>query len=167
LEVAGWDDRGVIDVEALAELQRASFARAGGGLRDSWPQESALDVEELGAFLQAHSYCVLATATTSARPLARPVAFTVCDGSVWLATVEGARLRNLRRNPWVSIVISVGDRGDHEVVVIDGTVNVMASPPERVSAAWATRHGAAPAWADAWAEVRPTRLLSHSARKNH
>lgn len=124
-----------------------------------------MDGEELAAFFQAHSYCVLATATANGHPVARPVAFTVCDASIWLATVEGVRLRNLRRTPWVSIVVSTGDRGGHEAVVIDGTVDVTVSPPERVSAAWAARHGSAPAWADAWAEVRPTRLLSYSAGK--
>jgi nitroimidazol reductase NimA-like FMN-containing flavoprotein (pyridoxamine 5'-phosphate oxidase superfamily) len=156
----------VVDIEALAELQRASFAGAGAGLRSSWPEQSAMDGDELAAFFETHGYCVLATATASGHPIARPVAFTVCEASVWLATVEGVRLRNLRRTPWVSIVISIGDRGEHEVVVIDGTVDIMVSPPERVSAAWAARHGSAPDWADAWAEVRPTRLLSHSAPKS-
>ena len=61
----------MIDVDALVGLQEASFARAGGGLRSSWPRESAMDAEELRSFLDAHRYCILATATSQAHPVAR------------------------------------------------------------------------------------------------
>ncbi len=122
-----------------------------------------MDEVELGAFLDAQRYCVLATATGSGRPIARPVAFLVLDASVWLATVDGSRLRNLRRTPWVSIVVSVGDSGAHQAVVIDGPVAITRDPPERVLAAWTARHGSDPDWADAWAEVQPERLVSYSA----
>lgn len=122
-----------------------------------------MDATELGAFLNAHRYCVLATATSAGKPVARPVAFLALDASVWLATVNGSRLRNLRRTPWVSIVVSVGDPGSHQAVVIDGPVTITTVPPERVRTAWASRHGSQPDWADAWVEVRPERLLSYSA----
>ena len=99
------------------------------------------------------------------RPLARPVAFLVHDASVWLATVDGSRLRNLRRTPWVSLVVSAGDAGVHEAVVIDGPVTITELASEPVRSAWAARHGSEAEWADAWAEVHPERLLSYSARK--
>jgi nitroimidazol reductase NimA-like FMN-containing flavoprotein (pyridoxamine 5'-phosphate oxidase superfamily) len=155
----------VIDLVGLIELQRESFERAGPGLRASWPAETAMDAEELEVFLGAHRYCVLATASSKGRPLARPVAFLVLDTSVWLATVDGSRLRNLRRTPWVSIVISVGDAGAHQAVVIDGPVTTTADAPPSVREAWVARHGSEPEWADAWAEVRPDRLISYSAAK--
>ena len=124
-----------------------------------------MDATELGALFAAHRYCVLATASGRGRPLARPVAFLVLDASVWLATVDGSRLRNLRRTPWVSIVVSVGDPGAHQAVVIDGSVTTTTVPPERVRNAWVARHRSEADWADAWAEVRPERLFSYSAFK--
>jgi nitroimidazol reductase NimA-like FMN-containing flavoprotein (pyridoxamine 5'-phosphate oxidase superfamily) len=150
----------------LIELQAASLERAGPGLLASWPAETAMDAEELGAFLEAHRYCVLATTSGKGRPLARPVAFLVVDRSVWLATVDGSRLRNLRRTPWVSIVVSVGEPGGHQAVVIDGSVTTTTDAPPSVREAWAARHGSEPDWADAWAEVHPDRLVSYSAAKH-
>lgn len=89
----------MIDLDVLTRLQTASFKRAGAGLRASWPSESAMNTGELGVFLDAHRYCVLATVTSVGRPLARPVAYTPVGASIWLATVAGSRLRNLRRTP--------------------------------------------------------------------
>jgi nitroimidazol reductase NimA-like FMN-containing flavoprotein (pyridoxamine 5'-phosphate oxidase superfamily) len=122
-----------------------------------------MNTEELGAFLDAHRYCVLATATSVGRPLARPVAYTLVGASIWLATVAGSRLRNLRRPPWVSIVISDGDRESHRAVVIDGPATVVDQAPAEVRAAVQARQGSAADWADAWVEVQPSRLLSYSA----
>ena len=90
----------MIDVDALARLQEASFARAEGGLRSSWPRESGMDAEQLRSFLERHRYAVLATTSAQRRPVARPVAFTVLGASFWCATVAGARLRNLEQTPW-------------------------------------------------------------------
>jgi nitroimidazol reductase NimA-like FMN-containing flavoprotein (pyridoxamine 5'-phosphate oxidase superfamily) len=156
----------VIDLDALTQLQASSLERAGPGLRESWPAANAMNTAELGQFLDAHLYCVLATATSRGRPLARPVSFLILDATVWLATVDGARLRNLRRTPWVSIVVSDGDRDAHQAVVIDGSVRIVAAAPDRVRAAWAARHGSAATWADAWCEVDPERLLSYDASKS-
>lgn len=158
-------NRHVIDVPALIELQTRSLDRAGRGMLASWPAETAMDATELGEFFDAHRYCVLATASESGRPIARPVAFLVLDASVWLATVEGSRLRNLRRTPWVSIVVSAGDPGNHQAAVIDGAVTTTTGAPERVLTAWAAKHGSAADWADAWAQVSPERLFSYSAAR--
>jgi nitroimidazol reductase NimA-like FMN-containing flavoprotein (pyridoxamine 5'-phosphate oxidase superfamily) len=118
---------------------------------------------ELGAFLNTHRYCVLATTSGKGRPVARPVAFLVLDASVWLATVDGSRLRNVLRTPWVSIAVSAGDPGSHQAVVIDGPVTTTAVAPDRVRTAWAARHRSAADWAEAWCEVHPDRLLSYSS----
>ncbi|MDQ6819965.1 MAG: hypothetical protein M3076_06450, partial [Actinomycetota bacterium] len=37
----------MIDADALIELQEASYERAGGALRRSWPPESAMDAAQL------------------------------------------------------------------------------------------------------------------------
>jgi nitroimidazol reductase NimA-like FMN-containing flavoprotein (pyridoxamine 5'-phosphate oxidase superfamily) len=154
----------MIDVEALIRLQEASFARAEGGLRSSWPRDSGMGAAELRAFLDEHRYCVLATSTAQARPVARPVAFAVVGASFWFATVAGARLRNLERTPWASIVVVEGDAGEHRAVAVDGPVTIIRQPSEQLLAAWETRHGSRAEWAAAWFEIQPTRLISYSAR---
>ena len=154
-----------MDVGALIAVQAESFERAQGGLRSSWPSSSAMAEAELGSFLSAHSYCVMATATSRGYPIARPVAFTVVGASFWFATVAGARLRNLERTPRASVVVSEGDADEHRAVAIDGPVEVVEQPVEEMLTAWATRHGSVPDWAAAWFELRPTRLVSYSARR--
>jgi nitroimidazol reductase NimA-like FMN-containing flavoprotein (pyridoxamine 5'-phosphate oxidase superfamily) len=155
----------MIDVEALARLQEASFARAEAGLRSSWPRESGMDAEELGSFLDAHRYCVLATVTSQRRPMARPVAFTVIGASFWFATVDGGRLRNLTRTPWASIVVTAGDAGEHRAVAADGPATITRHLSEELLAVWEARHGSRAEWAAAWFEIQPTRLISYSAKK--
>ena len=124
---------------------------------------SAMDAEALRLFLAGHRYCVLATTTSKTHPVARPVAFTVVGVSFWFATVAGARLRNIRRTPWGSVVVSEGDRDDHRAVAAGGPTMVFERPSENVLAAWEAKHGSQAAWASAWFEITPVRLVSYSA----
>ena len=112
------------DVEPLIRVQEESYVRADSGLRGSWPSESAMDAGELATILDEHCYCVLATATPQGRAQARPVAFTVFAGAFWFATVTGARLRNIERNPWASVVVAEGEGDSHRAVAADGPVRV-------------------------------------------
>jgi hypothetical protein len=95
--------------------------------------------------------------------IARPVAFTVLAGSFWFATVRGARLRNLERTPWVSIVIEDGDRGTHRAIAVDGPVAISDQPPQELLDLWEERHGSRAEWAAAWFELEPQRLVSYAA----
>lgn len=155
----------MLDVDALARLQEASLARAAGGLRASWPPETAMDAAELGAFLAGHGYCVLATTTSRGRPVARPVSFAVAGAVFCFATVAGPRLDNVTRTPWASVVVSEGDAGGHRAVAADGPVRIFADPPEELVADWVAKFHSRPEWAAAWVELRPTRLVSYSAEK--
>jgi nitroimidazol reductase NimA-like FMN-containing flavoprotein (pyridoxamine 5'-phosphate oxidase superfamily) len=154
----------MIDVDALIRLQEASFARAQDGLRSSWPRDSGMDAAQLRSFLDGHRYCVLATTTARLHPAARPVAFTVIGASFWFATVAGPRLRNLERTPWASIVVAEGDAGEHRAVAVDGPATITRQPSEQLLAAWEARQGSRAEWAAAWFEIRPTRLISYSAK---
>ncbi|MGI8571249.1 MAG: hypothetical protein ACR2L9_01225 [Solirubrobacteraceae bacterium] len=78
--------------------------------------------------------------------------------------MAGPRLRNLQRTPWVSVVISEGDRDAHRAVIIDGPVTVSVEASEELRRAWNIRHGNEAEWAAAWFELVPARLLSYSAR---
>ena len=153
---------GMIDVEALIRLQEASYARADGGLLSSWPREAAMDRDELGSFLLARRYCVLATTTPRGRALARPVAFTVTGSAFWFATVRGSRLRSLEHTPWGSIVVADGDVEDHRAVAADGPATIVDAPGDGLLSVWEARHGSRPEWAAAFFEIRPARLFSYS-----
>jgi nitroimidazol reductase NimA-like FMN-containing flavoprotein (pyridoxamine 5'-phosphate oxidase superfamily) len=151
-----------IDVDALIRLQWDSYDRAGQGLRSSWPPESAMHGTMLRDFLEQHTFCVLATTTPTGRAQARPVAYTVLGTSFWFATVAGARLRNVRQTPWVSVVITEGDRDEHRAVLLDGPVTISAQASEELFSAWRTRHGNAAEWASTWLELVPAQLLSYA-----
>jgi predicted nuclease with RNAse H fold len=147
----------------LDTLQEESYGEAAESLRRSWPRDRQLRGGELERFLDERRYCVLATTTRRALPQARPVAFVVLGGSFWFATVAGARLRNVRRTPWVSVVVSEGEGDAHRAVVADGPVTVHEQPPAEVLAEWRARHGSEPDWAAAWLELLPERLFSFAA----
>jgi hypothetical protein len=163
------------DAEALAALQRRSYAAAGAGLRRSWPEAQALDAAGLGALLGRRRYAVLATARPDGRPHAAPVAFTVGGGAFWIGTVAGLRLRNLRAVPWASLVVMAGERDEdepeglgapHAALTTEGPVRLhegdaLAAALEPLSADWRRRHGDLPGWAAALVELRPERLFSH------
>jgi hypothetical protein len=148
--------------DELAAIQAASHAHADRALRGSWPDERTMDAAELGAFLDESTYCVVATSTAHGRAQARPVGFVVLGAAFWLATVEGGRLRNLRREPWLSLVVSEGAGAAHRVVVADGPVAIHDRPPDDVLARWEQRFGSRADWAVAWLELRPERLFSYT-----
>ena len=160
-----------MNVEPLLEVQRRSYAAATTGLRAAWPESAALDGHRMAALLERHRYCVLATGRADGRPHAAPVAFVVADGAFWIATVAGLRLRNLRAMPWASVVVMEGDadegeKGDaHRALTAEGPVALheVATVYVRLEAEWLRRHGHAPAWAVAFAELRPERVFSHAA----
>lgn len=151
----------MIDAEALAAIQEASYGRATPALRSSWPRESAMDGGTLAAFLAERRYCVLATTDARDHAQARPVAFTVMGAAFWFATGAGPRLRNLERTPWVSVVVAEGERGRHRAVTADGPVTIAPEPPAGLAALWEARHERGADWASAWFELRPTRLYSY------
>jgi nitroimidazol reductase NimA-like FMN-containing flavoprotein (pyridoxamine 5'-phosphate oxidase superfamily) len=150
-------------VNAFASLQDASWERADAALRTSWPRERLMTGESLDAFFAERRYCVFATTTPRDRPQARPVAFLALGDAFWFATVAGGRLRNVRRSPWVSVVISDGQADAHRVAIADGPVTIHDAPPDEVLAAWKAKMDSSPDWAVAWLELRPERLLSYSA----
>ena len=121
-----------------------------------------MEAVELDAFLAERRYCVLATTTARNRPQARPVAFTVFEDAIWFATVEGGRLRNLRRTPWVSVVIAEGEGDEHRAVTADGPVALFDLPPPGLLDAWERRFESRADWAVAWFELRPERLFSYT-----
>jgi hypothetical protein len=154
------------EVRALIEIQDRSYDRAGSGLRESFPRTVAMDASRMTEFLNGKRYAVLATARLDGRPHAAPIAFSYWRGAFWIATVEGARLRNLRARPYASIVIADGDeRPRHRAVIAEGAVTIHdgAAPgpaDPRFAEDWRVRHGGDPTWAVAMLELRPERVFS-------
>ncbi len=160
----------MIEVEPLLEVQRSSYAAASERFRSGWPEVQALDGPGMASLLDDNRYAVLATARGDGRAHAAPVAFVVADGSFWIATVQGLRLRNLRAIPWASIVVMDGDADEdeegtpHRALTAEGPVVLHdVAVLSRFEKQWVDRHTDAPDWATAFIELRPQRLFSHAA----
>jgi nitroimidazol reductase NimA-like FMN-containing flavoprotein (pyridoxamine 5'-phosphate oxidase superfamily) len=157
------------DVAALLAVQEASYARAGPGLKSSWPEARSLGHAALRALVEDVVYGVLATARPDGRAHAAPVAFSLEEGSFWVATVAGRRLANVRATPWASLVAFDGQRdGAHRALTAEGPIELhedadFEAARERLDEAWAARHGKAPDWAVAFVELRPERVFSHAS----
>lgn len=156
------------EARALADLQRESYSVASAGLLQSWPPEHAMGAEELGDFLYRMHYGVLATSRPDGRPHAAPVAYTAHDGALWVATVAGVRLRNLRATPWASLVVMEGEGDQHRALTVEGPVVIHQGDEFEATRAvlfdvWIKRHGRAPDWAVAFIELRAERVFSYAA----
>jgi general stress protein 26 len=156
------------DEAAFVEIQERSYARASPSILSSYPHNRAMDGPRMAAFLDGRRYAVCATSGKDGRPQASPVAFIAWNGTLWFASVQGARLRNLRARPYASVVIMDGEGTAHRAVIAEGPVLLhevaSADPlPEEFRQRWMDRHGALPSWAAALIEIRPDRLFSYDA----
>jgi hypothetical protein len=82
------------------------------------------------------------------------------DDVFWLPCVAGSvRARNVRAQPWTSLVVAEGDRGEHIVVSIEGNGEIVETDdvPDDV------RREAPGDWIDAWIRLQAERVLSYGA----
>jgi PPOX class probable F420-dependent enzyme len=84
----------------------------------------------------------LTTVTRSGAPLPRPVGFLWDeDESVSVYSQPGARIRNIARNPKVTLNFAGDGRGG-DIVVLAGTAEVDESAPNAAeNAAWLAKYG--------------------------
>ena len=127
-----------------------------------------MDADRLAAFLERKRYAILATVRPDGRPQAAPVAFHVRDGAFWIASVPGARVRNLQQTPHAALVISEGERGNHRAVRVEGPVTLhedeaLEEVRARLDGEWKERQGSAPDWAAAFIELRPETVYSYDS----
>lgn len=154
------------DVRPLIEIQERSYDRAAAGLSESFPRAVAMDLPRMASFLDRKHYAVLATGRPDGRPHAAPIAFSVWRGAFWIATVRGARLRNVRSRPYASIVVMEGDvRPRHRAVIAEGAVIIhegaaIGEADPVFGENWRMRFGSDPTWAAAMLELRPERVFS-------
>ncbi len=83
-------------------------------------------------FLATRDVAILATLGADGWPLAMPMWFVHDPATVTMISVDRlAKIRNLRRDPRVSVVAEAGTRGDVCGVAIRGRVEFLADSPER------------------------------------
>lgn len=160
------------EAKRLIAVQDASYDSASGSMQRSWPHRTAMDAETLAGFLERKRYAILATVRPDGRPQAAPVAFHVSAGAFWIATVAGARIRNLRATPHAALVISEGERGNHRAVRVEGPValhqeDALAAARKKLDAAWEERQGSLPEWAAAFIELCPETIYSYDSALVH
>ena len=157
----------------LADVQEESYKHASKTTLEAYPESKAMDSNELKEFLSKKIYAVLATTRPDGRAHATPIAFFFWNNSFWIASVEGTRLRNLRKNPWASIVIFEGEPPKkHQAVMAEGQVIIHEGDMMReilsvqeFSDLATKKYGRAPDWASAFVELEPKRIFSYDANK--
>jgi len=78
----------------------------------------------------------------------------------WLPTVAGSvRERSVRREPWLTLTVTQGDRDEHVVVLIEGPADIVPLPevPADVRAAVTGD------WIAAWIRIKAERMLSYAS----
>ena len=115
--------------ETLAAVQERTFARATEATAASYPSEHRLTGDQLAVYLDRRDFAVVGSTRADGRPHAAMSSYFRRDGTFWLPTVGGSvRERNIRAQPWTSMVVTEGDHDQHIVVVIEG-----ANPDHRSS----------------------------------
>ena len=153
----------------LARLQSASFERANSAIRNGYPEGKRMSAEELEQFVWKVAYLTIATVRKNSKPHAAMSSFVVHEGSAWIPTESGTlRLRNLASTPFASLVVAEGSDEDHRIILTEGGTRVVPSSevPSDVAEAWRSKYSSdeGPDWADAWIEVRLSKLFSYRAR---
>ena len=146
--------------EALATLQDQSFARATSTTVGSYPPERRLAGPQLAGYLDRRVFAVIGSRRPDGRPHAAMSVFVRRGTAFWLPTAEGtARERNMRREPWLTLTVTEGDRDAHIVVLIEGPADVVpvAEVPADVRAAITGD------WVATWIRLRAERVLSYAS----
>lgn len=146
--------------ESLDAVQSATFAAATPATVASYPAECRLTGQQLAAYLDRRAFAVISSTRPDGRPHATVISYQRQDTTFWLPTVTGSvRERNVRAHPWVSLVVTEGDRGEHVVVIVEGPAEVV--PPSGVPGpVWDQVSGD---WVGTWIRLRADRVLSYAA----
>ncbi|NJN80858.1 MAG: PPOX class F420-dependent oxidoreductase [Caldilineaceae bacterium] len=86
---------------------------------------AAMADAEVAKFLAADRHAILATNSPDGAPQLSPVWYIFEEGRIYVsATVETVKVRNLRRDPSVSLCID-GCRGDSRYVIVRGRAQLV------------------------------------------
>ena len=145
--------------ELLGGLQDRTFARATAATAVSYPPERRLSAEQLASYLDRRKFAVVGSTRADGRPHTAMSVYIRRDTTFWLPTMAGSvRERNLRRTPWLTMVIAEGDHPVHIAVIAEGPAVIVAAPdvPADVRAAVTGD------WVSEWICLTAERLLSYA-----
>jgi nitroimidazol reductase NimA-like FMN-containing flavoprotein (pyridoxamine 5'-phosphate oxidase superfamily) len=154
--------------DPLAELQDRTFAQATAATAKSYPPERRLTAAQLTSYLGRREYAVVGTARPDGRPHVSMSMYLRSGTAFWLPTVTGSiRVRNLRTQPWLNLVIAENDDDTHIAVIAEGPAEVVALDelPDDVRAVVDERHSYVWKWVDVWIRVSTERVLSYAAEQ--
>ena len=127
-----------------------------------------LSQTELDSFLSEPNIAIVASSGPSGKPHAMPIWYAWRDGKVLFHTgADSKKMRNLRKNPRVSVVIDT-KTAPYKVAVIEGTARELVGDPalsrevaihylgERRGSAYAAQSSEP----GALVEVTPTKIIS-------
>ena len=146
-------------MELLGDLQDRTFAGATAATAVSYPPERRLSAAQLASYLDRRTFAVVGSARADGRPHAAMSLYIRRGTTFWLPTMAGSvRERNLRRTPWLTMVIAEEDHPVHIAVIAEGPAELVAlsEVPEDV------RAGATGDWVSAWIRLTAERLLSYA-----
>jgi Pyridoxamine 5'-phosphate oxidase len=144
----------------LGSVQDRTFASASAATRAAYPLSERLSARQLADYLGRRAFGIVSSTRPDGRPHAAISSYVRRGSTFWLPTVTGSvRERNVRVQPWLSLVITEGDRGRHVAVLIEGPADVVApaDTPADVRAA------AGGDWAACWLRLRAERVLSYGS----
>lgn len=142
---------------SIADLQDQTFARATATTNKSYPPERRLKAEQLETYLDRRVYAVVSTARPDGRPHTAMSVFVRRETTFWLPTMsKTVRVRNLREQPWLTLVVAEGDDDEHIVVIVEGPAKTfpLDEVPADVRAAMDSD------WVDSWIRLDAERCLT-------
>jgi general stress protein 26 len=143
----------------LGELQELTFARATAATRTSYPPHRRLTGEQLAEYLDRRAFAVVGSSRPDGRPHTALSSYVRRGSRFWLPTVAGAvRAHNVGHQPWMTLVVTEGDRGAHIAVLLEGPAQVVE--PAAVPGDVATT--IAEAWVSSWLRLDTRRVLSYA-----
>jgi predicted pyridoxine 5'-phosphate oxidase superfamily flavin-nucleotide-binding protein len=145
--------------DALGDLQDRTFARATAATNTSYPPERRLSAAQLASYLDRRTFAVVGSARADGRPHAAMSVYIRRGTIFWLPTMAGSvRERNLRRTPWLTMVIAEGDHPDHVAVIAEGPAEIIDPPDVPAD----VRGAISADWVNTWIRLTAERLLSYA-----
>jgi Pyridoxamine 5'-phosphate oxidase len=144
----------------LGAVQDRTFASASAVTRAAYPASDRLPARQLADYLDRRAFAVVSSTRPDGRPHAAISSYVRRGTTFWLPTVAGSvRERNVRAGPWLSVVVTEGDRGQHVAVLIEGPADVVApaDTPADIRAA------AGGDWVGCWLRLRADRVMSYAS----
>ena len=96
--------------------------------------EKPFSDEEIQSALEGPATAILATINPDGSPLATPMWFVHDPSGIGMVSIDGLqKIRNLRRDPRVSVVVETAASAGLQCVIVQGTVQFLDASADRVA----------------------------------